>query len=54
MIAYDVDPSLHTTPPAPPRFDDGFAPPVDDAAPQDHEARQQRPASELLETKSDF
>lgn len=27
MIPYELDPSLHAAPPAPERFDDGFAPP---------------------------
>ncbi len=26
MIPYEVDPTLHTAPPAPPQLDDGFAP----------------------------
>jgi hypothetical protein len=27
MIPYDIDPSLHTAEPEPPRLDDGFSPP---------------------------
>lgn len=34
MISYDIDPSLHTGEPKPPRLEDGFSPPQlgDDAA----------------------
>lgn len=34
MISYDIDPSLHTGEPEPPRLEDGFSPPQhgDDAA----------------------
>lgn len=33
MIPYELDPSLHAAPPAPERFDDGFAPPPPDPLP---------------------
>ena len=33
MIPYELDPSLHAAPPAPERFDDGFAPPPPDPMP---------------------
>ncbi|HSW16516.1 MAG TPA: hypothetical protein VLJ86_04765 [Ramlibacter sp.] len=33
MIPYEVDPTLHTAPPAPPQLDDGFAPPADNESP---------------------
>ena len=32
MIAYDIDPSLHTGEPVPPQLDDGFSPPVETSA----------------------
>jgi len=51
MIAYDIDPSLHTSEPAPPTLDDGFsrrhhAEPAEELACEDMEA--------TLPEKSDF
>lgn len=35
MIPYQLDPTLHTSPPPPAELGDGFAPPVEHADPSD-------------------
>jgi hypothetical protein len=43
MIPYDLDPSLHSGEPEPPRMDDGFSPPRQDAARARDDERQALP-----------
>ena len=51
MIPYDVDPSLHTAEPGPPRLDDGFSPPPPEPQADDAGAP---PGADALGDKSPF
>jgi hypothetical protein len=54
MIPYEIDPSLHTAEPEPPRLDDGFSPPEPHES-DAHSPVVTHPASPvLLPDKSEF
>jgi hypothetical protein len=53
MIPYDLDPSLHTGQPEPPKLDDGFSPPAQAEA-NEHATPPEEPVDPTLWTKSAF